>query len=454
VDPQLEDSNMCCHHGPGDYPEKSGGSRIIGLYRRRRKFEVIVSQQAAAGRLGRLAIEAALGFCLLSAGLQVHARNASSLNLAVGDVFPVTRSDLGFSDGPHALLLAQASSASGKAAAWDAVPPSTDKFDWLRTTSGEWLKGELRVLYSGSLEFDSAEFGLQTLDWDDVAQYFGHGHKRVRFDAPGGPVTVDGVIRITEDKVIVETAGGTREFDRSLLISITRGAVKEVDNWFAKISFGLNFSRGNTDQTDITAKFDVRRRTPNNRFVLTYLGNFSAVAQRQTVNNHRINTFFDIFAKKSYFWRPVFAEYYRDPFQNIDQRGTLGFGGGYHIIDTPKTTWDVSGGPAYRATRFVSVEPGDSQKVTTPALVATTYYDTPLTKIVDFNALYQFNLVNQVSGTYTHHAIATFEIELTRILDFDISFVWDRTQKPQARSDGSIPDQDDLQLLLTLGVEI
>jgi putative salt-induced outer membrane protein YdiY len=278
----------------------------------------------------------------------------------------------------------------------------------------------------------------------------------MRFDTPGGgePITVDGVVRVTKDKVIIDTADGTREFERSLLIAITPGAVTETDNWSAKIGLGLNFTNGNTDQTDFTAKLDVRRRTPNNRYVLTYLGNFSATGDLQTVNNHRINTFFDIFAKKSYFWRPVFAEYYRDPFQNIDYRTTLGFGGGYHIIDTPKTTWNVAGGPAYRATRYVSVEPGDSQKVTTPALVANTFYDTKLTKMVDFNGRYNFSIVNQASGTYTHHAIATFEIELTSILDFDISFVWDRTQDPQPRSDGTTPAQDDLQLLLTLGVDI
>ena len=266
-----------------------------------------VSLQAAAGGLGRLVRKAALGFCLLSLSLQVQARNASSLNLAAGDVFPVTRSDLGFSDNSQALLLAQASSASGTAAAWGSVSPPTDKFDWVQTTSGEWLKGELKVLYSGSLEFDSDKFGLQTLDWDDVAQVLGHGHERLRFDAPGGPITVDGVVRITEDKVIVETDLGVREFERSLLISITPGAVKELDNWSAKISFGLNFTQGNTDQTDLTAKFDVRRRTPNNRFVISYLGNFSATSNLQTVNNHRLNTFFDIFAKKSYFWRPVWV---------------------------------------------------------------------------------------------------------------------------------------------------
>ena len=92
--------------------------------------------------------------------------------------------------------------------------------------------------------------------------------------------------------------------------------------------------------------------------------------------------------------------------------------------------------------------------MTTPALVLGTLYDTELTKTVDFDGRYNFTIVNEESGTYTHHAIATFEIELTDILDFDVSFVWDRIQNPQARADGSVPTQDDFQLLLTLGVDI
>lgn len=407
-----------------------------------------------AEALPRLLRASAAGCCLLMAGIQAHANEAKNLNFAVSDVFPVTRSDLNFTDDPDLLLLAQASPGAESKKAWESALPPTDEFDWVQTTSGEWLKGELKVLYSGSLDFDSDEFDLQTLDWDDVAQVRGHGTKRISIDTPEGPVTIIGELVVTKDKVIVDSDGETKEFDRSQLISITPGAVSEWDNWSAKVHLGLNFTRGNSEQTDYTGKFTIRRRTPDNRFVIDYLGNFTRTGDTQTVNNHRLNTFFDIFAAKEYFWRPVFAEYYRDPFQNIDYRATLGIGGGYHIIDTPKTTWNVSGGPGYRVTRYVSVAPGDSQKVNTPALVLGTFYDTALTKLVDFNGRYNLSFVNEESGTYTHHAIATFEIELTSILDFDISFVWDRTQNPQARADGSVPKQDDFQLLLTFGVDM
>jgi hypothetical protein len=100
------------------------------------------------------------------------------------------------------------------------------------------------------------------------------------------------------------------------------------------------------------------------------------------------------------------------------------------------------------------VEPGDSQNVSTPVLVVATFYDTALTKTIDFNGRYNLGIVNKDSGTYTHHAIGTIEIELTDILDFDISLVWDRTKDPQVRADGTEPKQDDFQLMLTLGVDI
>lgn len=408
----------------------------------------------ARARADRPVRAVAIGGLLLAVSSSAGAGESAELDLTVRDVFPVARSDIGFITEPSALLIAQGSGEPTPKGVWETAIPPTDEWDWLQTTSGEWLKGELKYMYEGSLEFDSDEFDLQTLDWDDVAQVHATGEKRVSIDAPGGPQVYVGELVVDRDKVVIQTAEGRREFPRSRVISITPGAVRESDNWSAKISLGLNFTRGNSQQADFTAKANVTRRTPENRFVTDYLGNLSENSKAQTVNNHRLNAYFDMFVAKKYFFRPVFAEYFRDPFQNIDYRVTLGVGGGYHIIDTPETTWDVSGGLGYSATRYVSVEPGDSQKVDTPAFVFGTLYDTSLTKTVDFNVLYDARIVNQESGKYIHHAIATFEIELTDIFDFDVSFVWDRTEDPQVRADGSQPKQDDFQLLLTLGVDI
>ena len=48
--------------------------------------------------------------------------------------------------------------------------------------------------------------------------------------------------------------------------------------------------------------------------------------------------------------------------------------------------------------------------------------------------------------------VAVFETELTEWLDFDITSVLDRTQKPQPEADGMVPDKDDFYLIFSLGI--
>jgi len=343
---------------------------------------------------------------------------------------------------------------SAKTGDWESALPSAVRYDWVQTTSGEWLKGELKAMYSQSLEFDSKEFNLQTLDWDDVAQFLGHGTMRVSIDTPTGYRTLNGVVKIDREWVSIASNGRVERYARNLLISITPGAFKETDNWSGRIGIGLNYSRGNTDQTDRIGSLLLSRRTPENRLIVNYFGNFSETNDKETVNNQRLNAVFDTYPDRQYFWRPLFLELYRDPFQNIDLRSTFGVGAGYHLIDKPDTTWNISGGPAYRLIRYDSVQSEDDDEASTPALVLSTFFDKKLSNEVDFKTLYNASIVNQESGTYTHYVKATFKIDLTSILDFDISLVWDRTRDPQPRSDGSLPDQDDYQWLLTLGVKI
>jgi len=334
--------------------------------------------------------------------------------------------------------------------AWQPPLPPPDDFDWIQLNSGEWLKGELKVLYERKLEFDSDELDFLELDWEDVKQVRGHRIFSVRFE---GPITVDGMLQITEDKVFVGVGEGRQEFERSQLVAIAPGEPREINYWSAKLSFGLNFTRGNTDQTQWSTIANIKRRTSATRFVTDFLGNFTETEGEETIDNQRLNTYFDIFKTRKYFFRPFFGEYYRDPFKNIKNRITVGTGMGYHIIDTSKTEWDVAGGPAYERTQFDSVEVGEDSSESTAAFVAQTYFNTELTKTVDFDFLYNFQIVNEASGTYNHHMIAAFETELTSWLDFDVSFIWDRIQDPQPNADGTAPKQDDFYLIVGLGIE-
>ena len=145
---------------------------------------------------------------------------------------------------------------------------------------------------------------------------------------------------------------------------------------------------GNTNQTQWNAIAKINRRTSSTRFITDYLGNFTKTEGVETINNQRLNTYFDVFRTREYFIRPIFGEYYKDPFKNIKDRITGGTGIGYHIMDTPKTSWDVFTGPAYQRTRFESVQAGQNSSESTPGFVAGTFFNTELTKTVDFDFSY------------------------------------------------------------------
>jgi hypothetical protein len=333
---------------------------------------------------------------------------------------------------------------------WEKAIPPTDKFDWIQLTSDEWLKGEIKVLYNKVMEFDSDELGLLQIDLEDIKQIHGRGIKGVRLE---GPITVFGELVITGDKVIISDGDTQRTYDRSKLISITKGETRELSLWSAKLSLGLDLTSGNTEQTNYSSKLNLKRRTPGTRFNLDYLGNFSSTRGEDTVDNNRLNGFFDKFKSRRFYWRPGFGEYYRDPFQNIAYRYTLGAGGGYQAIDSARRELIVGGGLAYQETRFDSVEAGQDERISSPALVVSTRYETELNKRLDFKINYSFNIVNEESGQYTHHMITTLETEIISWLDFDVSFVWDRIQEPTASADGTVPESDDYQLMFLVGLE-
>ena len=104
---------------------------------------------------------------------------------------------------------------------WSPSSAFPDKFDWIQLTSGEWLKGELKVVYEDKMEFDSDELGLLKLDREDIKQVLAHQFFSVRFERP--TTTVVGMLKVVDDKVFVNTEKDILEFDRSRLVSIAPG---------------------------------------------------------------------------------------------------------------------------------------------------------------------------------------------------------------------------------------
>jgi hypothetical protein len=115
--------------------------------------------------------------------------------------------------------------------AWDKfVPPPDDKFDWIQLTSGEWLKGELKFLYDFQVEFDSDKLDLLTFDLEDVKQIRTHKPQSIRIEdlsLSDDPIIVEGIVNLNDNKVIMTVGDGTREFERSQIISIAQADKKK-----------------------------------------------------------------------------------------------------------------------------------------------------------------------------------------------------------------------------------
>ncbi|WP_299494992.1 DUF481 domain-containing protein [uncultured Shewanella sp.] len=325
--------------------------------------------------------------------------------------------------------------------------PIDDKYDWIQLSSLEMLKGTLNNLYEEKVEFKSKEFGTLTIDWDDILQL--HTSHIVSVGLTDFSIQV-GQLTLKNNQITINN----RQYPRHDVMTIITGHDSESNYWSSKITLGADFYSGNTDQIDYSAIAYTRRRTTESRFNTTYLGNYSRTDGEETINNHRLNSNFDWFVSQKFYLRPIFGEIYKDPFLNYDYKITLGSGIGYNIIDTSTTEWKVSGGPAYVYTRFDEVEAGEEKYNSSPAIVVETDYDTKLTEIIDFNALYRIQYGSSDAGGYTHHVLTGFSINLTQYFDLDLSFVWDRVSQPQANSEGEIPKKDDYQFIVGLGFSI
>jgi len=334
--------------------------------------------------------------------------------------------------------------------AWDPAAPLPDEFDWVQLTSGEWLKGEIVVLYDDTLEFDSDQLDTLSLDIDDIEQI--RSARTVQVALIGGDVAT-GKLLVDGDEVRI-LGDQERKYERSQVLSITAGEPRERNFWSGRVGAGANFRRGNSDQTETNLVASLKRRTVKNRISLEYLANYNLTDDVTVTDNQRATAAWDRFVSDRFFLSPLQFEYFRDPFQNIAHRFTAGAGAGFQILDTPDIDWQVGAGFAYQHTRFDQVPAGDPESASTPAVQIRTSYDHELTDSIDLNVLYRFFLVNEESGRYTHHFLAGVDIELTGSLDFYATFVWDRIEKPRPTSDGVVPKKDDYRLNVGLGFDI
>ncbi|MCU0787338.1 MAG: DUF481 domain-containing protein [Verrucomicrobia bacterium] len=338
---------------------------------------------------------------------------------------------------------------------WQIPPPGDDKWDWVQLKSGEWLKGEIKSLQADKLTFDSDELDLLEFKWKDVHKLISPHMNTVMIDDGEKREQALGSLWITQDKVIVE-GEDTVSYPRKDLFGVIPGVPREINYWSGKLSLGLTLRGGNTEQVEYNARFNLTRRTPATALTLDYLGNFSQTDGVESANNHRTTLNFDVFLSRYLFLRVPFVEYYRDPFQNIANRLTAGAGVGYDLynrFNSPVVEWNVTAGPAYQQTWYDSVEAGQAPTEGGAAIVLGTRFNWDITKRIEFTMDYKGQLSASEANSTTHHTELIWELEITRVLDLDVSFIWDYIADPKPDSDGVVPQNSDYRLVLALGVD-
>ncbi len=325
-----------------------------------------------------------------------------------------------------------------------------DGYDWIQLTSREWLKGELVSLYEDELTFDSDHFGVLKLDLEDVARLRSARVLSVRLlgdETRTGQVQIDGQ-SFSVDGAVSAFSGGLAQ-----LLAVTPEAKTLRDLWDAELGFGSTIRSGNADTAETNVMASIERRGSRNRFQADYIGNFQETDGEEIANNHRINTSMYQFTGQQLFWRPFRGQFFRDPFQNIEQQWTLETGIGYEVMDTSRTEWLLGAGLGANYVRYQSVEVGEDRDSTSPALTLSSDFETELTNWMDYLLQLQVTFLDEDGGEYQHHFVTGLSTDLIGDLDLDVSFVWDRIQRPQQREDGTTPEQDDFRFLISVGYE-
>lgn len=333
-------------------------------------------------------------------------------------------------------------------------PPPDTRYDWIQLDSGEWLKGDLKVMYDQSLEFDSDKMDLQDFDFEDVVRIRTRNAQRIMVQKRGqDPEIVTGMLDMKDGKVLIRNNGQEREFERASVVAIAQRATHERDRWSGSLSVGFNLRGGNSETVDATVMGNLKRQTAKTRYNLDYLANYSGTRSEETANNQRLSVDANLFLNSRFYWRMIEGEIYRDTFGNVDQQYSMHSGLGYYLARSSRTEWSVGAGIGYQYTKYISVEAGNPDSSSSPYVSCGSVFDYEVTKDIDFLLDYSFKILNESNGLYTHHLLTTLSMDLIGDLDVDTSLVWDRVQNPTADSDGTLPEQDDYQLIFSLAYD-
>jgi len=318
-------------------------------------------------------------------------------------------------------------------------------------TSGEWLKGKLKRMRDEDIEFDSDKLDLVNFSWDKVDQLHSPRINTYVFD---DKFDVAGRAVVTKDKVLIETADGVESYPRDELLSILRGEPRERNWWSTRLSVGFSGTAGNTNQAQLNTAWDLRRADQRTRTELRYDGTFGYANGALTVNRHVGVAETKLYISKRFFFVPVTSEFLNDRFTNFKFRATPGTGAGVHLFDTKKVEWDLGGAVGYQYARFLSTEAGVQNPQSDGFIGFRTYADFDFTDDVELIIEWRSNVVYTNIGLTNHFGSAQFTVDITDIFDLGTTFKFYRTENPPTRADGTVPEKNDYEFIVSLALEI
>lgn len=322
-------------------------------------------------------------------------------------------------------------------------------FDWVRLKSGEWLKGEVEGYYEDELSFESDVLNSLVIEYDDIHSIISARVHALKLR--------DGSIIKAPIEIIDRQGsllGKQDAFTFYEVLTIASEKTTGLDIWDIKVNFGYSLSIGNTDQSEWNARFNGKRRTVDSRLILDAFMTRSESENVEIENNASLSATYDVFYTEKLFFRPLLLTAVRDPFKNLDNQYTVGAGVGYYFIDTPKTEWDISVGPSYRKTYYVNVQEGSDRKEKSFGVFLETNFEKEISKDLDFEASYSVDYGDKDSGGLRHELFVTFEYDIFKDIDLDISFIWDRQSDPQPNEENITPEKDDFRTFISLGIEL
>jgi hypothetical protein len=329
-------------------------------------------------------------------------------------------------------------------------PKRTLKFDWVQIESGEWLKGEIVRMHRHKFYFDSDEFDEVSFDWEDVLTLVSKDIITIRVE---DAESVTARIGLRNKVARMYGAEGFQDVPQHQILGMISGAPRERNYWSGSASIGISARAGNTEQADFTMRASLVRQTEMTRWRSSYTGEISTVTGDQTANSHRVPSQFDVYLTRRLFLTTPLFEYFTDKFSNVSSRITPGAGVGYELVDNSWVYWEVSSGLAYQYTNYVSVTDGDDDVDHDAAILLRTKLDFDLRYGIEWDNLYTLQVVVTDPDKTSHHAESELSFDIWGPLEFEVSFIFDRIEKPVEDSNGDRPLSNDYRLTAGLGVD-